>query len=71
MIAFLADQPAVVADLREPQVGIVLPQRETVLRARGHHAVGLVRPLGDKVVDEHADVRLGPPQDEGGLAAQL
>ena len=43
---------------REPQVGIVLAQQDAVLRAAGEHAVGLFGPLGDQVVDQHADVGL-------------
>ena len=32
-------------------IGIILPVQKPVFAARGHHAVGLVRALGDEIVD--------------------
>ena len=55
----------------EPLVGVVLPVDEAVLRPGGHHAVGLLRALGHKVVDEHADVPVPPGEDEGFLPLDL
>ena len=41
-----------------------MAQQQAVLAAAGHHAVGLVRALGDQVVDQRADVGLSPGQNE-------
>mgnify|MGYP001851183347 CR=1 FL=1 len=70
-IALLRDKPAGVSDLGQARVGVVLPQRQAVFRARGHHAVGFVRSLRHEVVDEHADIRLIAPQNEGRQSAQF
>ena len=51
-------QTQLVADGGQAPIGVVLAQQETVLRAAGHHAVGLLRPLGHQVIDESADVAL-------------
>ena len=38
--------------------------QQTVLAAGGHHAVGLVRAFGDKVVNERADIAVAAAEDE-------
>ncbi len=38
--------------------------QQTVLAAGGHHAVGLVRALGDKVVNERTDISVAAAEDE-------
>ena len=55
---FIADKAKLVPDGRKALVGVVLPQDQAVLAAARHHAIGLVRPLGHKVVDERADIGL-------------
>ena len=49
----------------QPPVGVVLPVEQAVLGAGGHHAVRLIGALGHQIVDEHPDVPLVPPQNEG------
>ena len=61
---FIADKAKLVPDGRKALVGVVLPQDEAVLAAARHHAVGLVRALGHKVVDERADIGLLAAQNE-------
>ena len=65
------DQPQLIPDGGEPAVGVVLPAQKTVLRAGGHHAVGLIGTLGHQIVNEHPQIPLLPAQDEGGAAQQL
>ena len=45
--------------------------QKPVFRARGHDAVGLVRALGDQIVDERADIAVRPLQDHRRLALEL
>src|SRR5262245_33256691 len=51
----------------EPQIGVVDPKKQPMLSARREHAVRLEAPARREVVDEHADVRLVPPQGNWGL----
>ena len=51
-----SNQPETAADLREPQVRVVLAQHQPVLRAAREHAVRLARAAGDEVVDQHSDI---------------
>ena len=51
------DQPQLAPDRRQTLVGVVLPQDEPILRARGHHAVRVGDALCDEIVDQRADVR--------------
>ena len=67
----LRHQADVVPPAGQPLVGVVLPEEQAVLAAGGHHPVGLVGALGDKIVDEGADVALRPGEDEIALAPQL
>ena len=59
------------ADGHQALVGVVLPVQKPVFRARGHDAVGLVRALGDQIVDERADIAVRPLQDHRRLALEL
>ena len=43
------------------------PKQQAVLGARGEHAVRLCRAAGHQVVDQHANVRLVPPEHKGRL----
>ena len=56
----LGHQPQAAAHRAEAGVRVVLAQQQPVLAAAGHHAVGLVRALGDQIVDERADIALTP-----------
>ena len=56
---------------RKPEIRRILPQRNGILRPRCHHAVGLFRALRNKVVNEHADIRLVPPENKGRLFHNL
>ena len=60
----VAGQAHAVADLRQPQVGVVLAQKQAVFASAGHHAVGLVRALGRQVVHQHADIGLVAAEDD-------
>ena len=51
----------------EPLVGVVLPVQESVFRAAGHDAVGLLGALGHQVVNEGADVAGVPGENQRGL----
>ena len=57
---FLRNKADFIAPLRQPLVGIVLPEQEAVLAAGGHDTVRLIGALGHQVVDEGADVTLRP-----------
>ena len=48
----------------QPLVGIVGAQGQPVLGARGEHAVGLGGPAGHQIVDEDADIGVGPVEHE-------
>ena len=43
----------------ETLVSVVLAEEDTVFGPRGEHTVRLVDTFGDKVVDEHTNIRLG------------
>ena len=62
--ALVGHEPDRAPPRRQPQIGIVLPEDEPVLRAARHHAVGLLRPLRHEVIDEDADVAVTAPQDQ-------
>ena len=63
----VGDEANVVPELCEPPVGVVLPQEQAVFAAARHDAVGLVRTLGHKIVDECADVALRAGENKGRL----
>ena len=52
------------APWRQSAVGIVGPQPQTVFRPRCEHPVGLGDPQADEVVDQDAEIALGPIDDE-------
>ncbi len=56
--------PTVGAALGQALVGIVLAEVQPVFGAGGEHPVGLVGPAADQVVDQDADIGLGPVEDE-------
>src|ERR1035437_7769123 len=55
----------------KPAGGVVNAQMQPELRPRGKHAVRLVRPLADEVVDEDGGVGLGAVEDQRRLALHL
>ena len=61
---FLRGQAGLVADLRQPQVRVILPQVQPVFRPGGHHPVRFIRSLGGQIVCQHADVRHVPGQQD-------
>ena len=65
---FVAHKAKLVADGGQALIGVVLPQDEAVFTAARHDAVGLVRALGHKVVNERADIGLLAAQNERRLA---
>lgn len=62
---FRGHDPGLEPARREPQVRIILPQRQPVLGAAREHPIRLVRPLCHEVVDEHADVGLVAAHHKG------
>src|SRR5690606_7228140 len=54
-----ADATDINAARRQALIGIVRPQNEAILRARGEHAVGLARAARYQVVDQYPDIRIG------------
>ena len=59
------------ADVCETLVGVVLSVEQAVLAARCHDAVRLLGALGDKIVDERADVAIRAAKNERFFALQL
>ena len=55
----VVDQTHLPAPLGEPQVGVVVTEHQPIFRAACEHAIRLVDPSRDQVVDQDADVRLG------------
>src|SRR5262249_52739789 len=55
LIVHKAGRPAA---WREPEIGVVDPQQQTVLRTGREHAVGLETTLGDQIIDQDANVGL-------------
>ena len=55
--------------LRQPQIGVIRPQTEPELRARGKHPIGFGDPLSGKIVHHDPEVRFRPVEPYRGLAA--
>ena len=51
-------------DRGQALVGVVGAQGQPVFGARGEHAVGLAGAAGHEVVDQHADIGVGPVEHE-------
>ena len=62
--AGVVDQADAPAELGQAEVGVVVPEQQPVLGPAREHPVGLVDAAGDQVVDQDADVRLRPVEDE-------
>ncbi|EXI71365.1 MAG: hypothetical protein AW07_03697 [Candidatus Accumulibacter sp. SK-11] len=56
--ALIVDQPQAASNLGQPQVGVVLAQRQAILGATGEHAVRFGNAAGDQVVCQHTEVGL-------------
>src|ERR1035438_7848414 len=67
----IVDQSDAASMRSKPAVGVVDAQVQAELRARGEHAVRLVRPLADEIVDEDGGVGLGAVEDQWRLALHL
>ena len=63
----VADAAQGAADFRQAHVGIVFAQAQAVLGATGEHAVRFLHALGDQIVDQHAQIRLGAARYPGFL----
>jgi len=55
----------------EPEIGVIFPQQKTILRPRGEHTIGLVGPLGNKIVNQHPRIRFRSLEDKWGFPADL
>ena len=64
-IGRLVDQTVGVPVAHQAKVGVVLSEHQAVFGPAREHPVGLFGPLGDQVVDQHADVGFVAPEDEG------
>jgi hypothetical protein len=69
--ALFTDQTDFVAQRRQPLIGIVLAQDQTVFGAGCHHAVGLCRAASDEIINQNADISLGTINNDRLLACQL
>ncbi len=56
---------------RKPAIRIVNAQVQTKFGPRSEHPVGLVRPLGDEVVDQNCRVSLGAIENQRRLSLHL
>ena len=63
--ARIVHQPQLAPLCSEAQISIVLAQQQSVLRARGKHAIGLDCAHGNQVVHQHADIGLIPARAPG------
>ena len=61
---FRGNQSGGHGDRRQALVGVVGPQRQSVLGPAGEHPVGLGHPACDQIVDHHADIGLVPAEDD-------
>src|SRR5258708_25671877 len=61
--AVVVDQTDAPAQLRQPQVGVVVTEHQAILSAAGEHAIGLVDAARDQVVDQNADICARPIED--------
>jgi hypothetical protein len=52
----------------KPAIGVIDAEMQPELRPRGEHAIRLVGPFRDQVVDQDAGVCLGPVESKWGLA---
>ena len=57
-------QPELVGAFGQTHVRVVLPEEDAIFRAGGKHSVGFVHAFCNEVVDEDADVRFIPSEDE-------
>src|SRR5208282_815825 len=48
------------ASWRQSNVGVIAAQRKPEFRTRGEHSIGFRNPMGDKIIDHHAEVGLCP-----------
>src|SRR6202022_4007644 len=49
---------------RQPLIRIVGAERQAILGARGEHAIGLARAARHEVIDHHAEIGLGPVEND-------
>ena len=55
----------------QPDIRVILAKQEPVLRSAGKHPVRLLGAAGDQVVDQDADIRLGPAETKCGFTQDL
>src|SRR5262249_35207615 len=58
----LANQTKLATERLQSLVSVVMPQHQPVFRPRREHAIWLIHPLGDQIVDKHADIRVATIQ---------
>ena len=59
-VGAIVDEPQLAPDGRQAPIGIIVAQDDSVFGARRKHAIGFVYASGDQIVDQDADVGLGP-----------
>ena len=62
--SFVVHEPTLARARRQTQIGVVDPQQQPMLRARGEHSVRFEAAFRDQIVDKNADVRFVAPQLE-------
>ena len=56
MPSLFVDQTDFIAERCQPQVSVILPQDQTVFRARSHHPVWIGAAFGYEVINQCADI---------------
>ena len=67
----IVNKPKVTAFGAEPQVSVVLAQKDPILSPAREHSIGFIGAFGDKVIDQNTDVGFISTQREGGLSRAL
>lgn len=63
----VADEAQIAAFRSEAQVGVVLPEQDSIFGPTGKHPVGLIGAFRDEVINEHTDVGFVAGQRKRGL----
>ena len=64
LIAFFTDDPHPITFFRQPEIGIVGTQIQTIFRTGGKHPVRFVHALGNQVVNHYADISFRTVDDK-------
>ena len=70
-ISIFSNRAELVPGLCKSSVGVVLPEKKSVLCSRCHDPVRLIRSLGHKIVYQHPDICLIASEHQRGLSSEL